>query len=86
MVITINYAYQEFHPLTEEHFPNDLKGEWRSIYESITKYGPKLNYKGEVVVGSVENTMTRIRNKTGAKIANKIFNLFYELHHNEKYF
>lgn len=81
----INAAYQEFHPLTEKHFPDELKSEWEWIIKSITKFGPKLNYKNETVIGTVENTMSKIRNKTGTEIAAKIFNLFYELHHNEKY-
>lgn len=81
----ISRAYHEFHPLTEEHFPDELKNDWKWVTKSITKYGPKYNYKGDVSIGSVDNTMSRIKNKTGAKVADKIFSLYYELHHSEKY-
>ena len=81
----INSAYQAFHPLETHHFPDEFKKDWEWVIKSITKYGPKLNYKNEIELGSVEHTMRRIKNNTGTKIADKIFNLFYEMHFNEKY-
>ena len=81
----INIAYQSFHPLEPHHFPEELKKDWEWIIKSITKYGPKFNYKNEIAIGSVEHTMKRIKNSTGTKIADKIFYLFYELHFNEKF-
>ena len=53
--------------------------------EQLTRYGPIFDYKDEVRIGSVEHTMRRIKNKTGAKIARKIYNLNEQLHL-EKYF
>jgi len=79
-------AYSAFHPLREDDFPDELKEDWRWIERSLTKFGPIYNYKGEVVVGSVEKTLKRIRNRTGEKIARRLFHLFYELHFNKKYF
>lgn len=81
----IKCAYMEFHPLNEDHFPDDLKEDWNWVHNSITKCGPKFNHAGEVVVGSVENTMSHIRKKTGTEIAARIFSIFYKLHFNEEY-
>lgn len=39
----IKIAYEDFHPLNENHFPDEFKSEWAWIYKSITKYGPVLN-------------------------------------------
>jgi hypothetical protein len=81
----INNAYKAFNPLKSSHFPDELKKDWEWIIHSMTKYGPKMNYKNEIELGSVEHTMRRIKNSTGTKIAGKIFDLFYELHFNDKY-
>ena len=78
-------AHRLFHPLRLEDFPKELKKDWEWVMKQLTKYGPVINHKGEVWRGSVENTMGRIKNKTGTRIAGKIFDLYLELN-KEKYF
>ena len=62
-----------------------MQRDWKWVTEQLTRYGPVLDYKGRVSKGSVEHTMSRIRNSTAAKIAQMIFHLGWELHTNEKY-
>lgn len=78
-------AFMSFHTLNEDDFPEEYKKDWEWITKQLTKFGPLLDHKGEVWRGSVENTMNKIKNSTGEKIAEKIFNIGWELHTNEKY-
>jgi hypothetical protein len=78
-------AYMSFHTLNEKDFPEEFKKDWAWVMKQLTKYGPLRDYKGDVWLGSVENTMNRIRNSTGERIAKKIFDLGWELWTNEKY-
>lgn len=68
-------AYGEFFPLTEEHFPPKYRSDWKWITEAITKFGPVYDYKGDVQEGSVEHTMSRVKNSTAAKVATRLFYL-----------
>lgn len=72
-------AYMEFHTLTENDFPEELKKDWLDINKALTKYPPFIDYKGDVAIGSVGMTMRRIKRKTGVKIAQKIVNLQYKI-------
>lgn len=78
-------AFMSFHTLNEDDFPEKYKKDWEWIMKQLTKCGPLLDHKGDVWRGSVENTMNKIKNSTGEKIAEKIFNIGWELHTNEKY-
>lgn len=78
-------AFMGFHTLNEGAFPPEFREDWKWVMEQMTKYGPLIDHKGEVWRGSVENTMNRIKNTTGEKIAEKIFNISWELHTNKKY-
>lgn len=77
-------AYYSFHTLTIDDFPEELKKDWEWIDRQLTKHGPLYDYKGEIWVGSVENTMGKIRNATGSNIAGKIFDIGWALHSNEE--
>ena len=72
-------AYQSFHPLKEAHFPQHLRKDFRWVLEQITKYGPVYDYKGRLDRGSVEETLRRIKNGTGVKIASKLLRLYHAL-------
>ena len=78
-------AFMTFHPLKEEDFPPKYRADWKWIHNQLTKHGPVYDYKGRVYKGSVENTMSKIKNNTGRKIATKIFDIGYDLLTNEKY-
>ncbi|BCB26999.1 hypothetical protein SKTS_18850 [Sulfurimicrobium lacus] len=72
-------AFMEFHPLTEADFPPKLRKHYRWVMKQLTKRGPMLDYKGEVYRGSVEHTLSHIRNSTGAKIAERLVMLHDEV-------
>ena len=72
-------AYSTFHPAGEKDFPEHLRADWRWVYAQLTRYGPILDYKGNVDRGSVENTMNRIQRSTGVKIAKKLVYLHEQL-------
>lgn len=65
-------AYMEFHPLKEADFPPKLKRHFRWVIKQLTKREPMLDHKGEIYHGSVEHTLSHIRNSTGAKIAERL--------------
>jgi len=77
-------AYFACHVLEPKDFPEEFQKDWEWVVKQLTKHGPVLNHKGEVWIGSVENTMSIIKNSTGSKIAKKIFDLYCEMH-KEKY-
>ena len=72
-------AYQSFWPLSEEQFPEHLRGDYKWVVAQLTKYGPIYDYKGRLDRGSVEATLRRITNRTGVKVATKLLQLYHEL-------
>ena len=71
-------AFWECGPLTEEHFPEELRADWRWILENTRKRGPYFNRWGELEIGAIENTMIHMQKRTAAKIAARIYRV-YEL-------
>jgi hypothetical protein len=78
-------AHLEFSKLAVKDFPPELQADWRWVKKELSKYGPLRNHKGEVQIGSVQNTMGRIRKATGSKIAKKIFELYWKVSENQQY-
>lgn len=72
-------SFMLFHTLTEDDFPNELQADWKWIMKELNRYEPRYNVKGEVIMGSVENTMRKVKNSTGVKIAEKIFKLYIKI-------
>ncbi len=70
--------------LKPKDFPPEFQKDWEWVLQQLTKYGPIVRDDGSVFRGSVENTMSRIKRKTGAKIARKIYELHDHLN-SEKY-
>ena len=70
----------EIFQLDESYFPNDLKGEWKFIETTLTKKPEKLNYKKEQVLGSVENTLNHMKNKTACNVAKSLYILYEEFY------
>jgi|Laugresbdmm110dd_1035094.scaffolds.fasta_scaffold41719_1 hypothetical protein len=70
-------AFLVFHTLTDKDFPSNLKADWLWVMAELTKYGAVLDHKGVPMIGSVENTMKKIRKATGTKIAQKIYELYW---------
>lgn len=78
-------AFSEIDSISEINFPEELKDDWKLIRKQLTKYGPKCDCYGRVYMGSVEHTMSKIRNSTASRISDNIFKVFYELNYNQKY-
>lgn len=79
-------AFLIFHTLGEEDFPPEARARWNWVKQQLTKFGPLMHPDGTVWRGSVEHTMSRIRKKTGAKIAEAIYDLYWEVSGNREYF
>jgi hypothetical protein len=71
----LEHAFAEFHPLKEEDFPPKLQRHYKWVMKELTKRGPVLDHKGEVLRGSVEHTLKRMRKSTAAKIAERLLML-----------
>jgi hypothetical protein len=71
----LNDTYQIFHSLTVNDFPPKLQSEWEWILKKINSKSPIINHKGDVIIGSVENSLKGMRNSTAQKIAIKILKL-----------
>lgn len=78
-------AFLSFHTLTENDFSPELRSDWRWVMNQLTRYGPLLNHNGEAWMGSVENTMRRVRRSTGVKIAKRIYQLYWDVSENKQY-
>jgi hypothetical protein len=73
-------AYSIFWILTEEDFPEHLRGDFRFVLKELNKFGPAYdNRTGAMKRDAVEETLRRIRNRTGVKIANKLVYLYFQL-------
>lgn len=68
-------AFSKCWILSEENFPKELRNDWSWIKKEMNKYGPRRNSEREVRVDAIDNTMSKIKNKTGVKIARKIYDL-----------
>ena len=78
-------AFMCLHTLQERDLPPQRRTDWKWIIAQFTRYGPALDYKGDVLVGSAEATMRSIHNRTGAKIAKKIYDLYWSVSANTQY-
>ena len=57
------WAHRYMQVLSENHFPKELKKKWLGINTQLSKFG------------TVQNTLKKIRNSTGVKIAIEIYEL-----------
>jgi len=72
-------AYEHIYVLNEKNFPDDLKDKWTNIHSELSKFGPWNNSEGKQIEGAIPHTLRRIKNSTGSKIANLIWELYEEL-------
>lgn len=66
-------AYREFHPLRPEWLPASLRGDYEWIVERLTSRRPVHDES------RVEATMARMRNRTAAKIAQRLWDVYSRL-------
>ncbi len=77
-------SFLSFQTLRSDDFPPENRKDWDWVLKELTKYGP-LVYHKEVYLGSVENTMRRVRKSTASKIAKKIYELYWLVSENQQY-
>ncbi|RLA57555.1 MAG: hypothetical protein DRQ78_13340 [Epsilonproteobacteria bacterium] len=62
--------------LSESDFPEILKKDWNFVEKTLTKYPETFNHRNEQVLGSMENTLNHIQNRTACKVARKLYSLY----------
>jgi hypothetical protein len=72
-------AYLSFSTLKESNFPEHLREDFRWVLSQMTKFPPHYLPGGNMVRGSVEETMRRIKRSTGVAIAEHLLHLYHEL-------
>ncbi len=72
-------AYLHFHPVREKHLPEHLQNDYQWVLQQLTRFGPATGRDGKVLRGSMDETLSRIRNSTGTKIAERILHIYHQL-------
>lgn len=72
-------AYLRFHTLSDDYFPEELKATWNELSAMLESKDAIRSHKGEVNIGSVENTLESITEEECSDIAKRIYNLNSEL-------
>lgn len=68
-------AHRELRVLREDEVPEDHRKEWALILNMLTKRGPLRGPDGEVYKAALDNTLDRMKNSSGRKIAERIYSL-----------
>jgi len=74
-------VYEVIYHLHETEVPSEFSEEWKEIKSVLKKV--KIHKISEELI--LAEKKLNIRNKTGEKIAYKIWNIYNELHFSEKY-
>jgi len=72
-------AYLHFHPVREKHLPDDLHEDYQWVLQQLTRYGPARGRDGKIILDSIQETLRRIRNSTGSRIAERILRIYSQL-------
>ena len=72
-------AYKVIRILHEEEIPSALRKDWHWVMKQLTKYGPEVDRVGTVYATAIDHTMSRIRNSTGSRIAERIYQMHRSL-------
>jgi len=72
-------AYYHFRPVAKKHLPEQLQDDYQWILNQLTKFNPVIGRDGKVLRGAVEETLNRIHNATGSKIAERILHIYHQL-------
>lgn len=78
-------AYLAIRSLNECDFPVIHRAEWNAIIAELTKHPPECDANGNVLRSSVERTMTSRTNRTAAKIAERLYDLYWAISENRQY-
>ena len=72
-------AYWYLRQLSPEEIPDNLREEFVDIVQSLTRRGPELGPNGAIYNPAHVHTLSRMKNSTGRKIAERIVRLSREL-------
>ena len=72
-------AYRKLRTVGEEEVPPDMKSDFVWIMHQLTKCSPEVDRDGTVYKSAIEHTMSRIKNVTGRRIAERIYSLRWRL-------
>lgn len=78
----LSQVYQGLFTLKKEHFPEILQSDWEWVQKELKRYGPLKKEDGSIFLGSVEHTCSRIKKKTGVKIAKKMLDMYLYINMN----
>lgn len=68
--------------ISSNDLPKDLQAKWEFVEKSLSKHPAKFNWNGtRQEMGSIESSLSRMKNRTACKIANEIFELWEELNY-----
>jgi hypothetical protein len=70
--------------LRDDDFSEEYIQDWVWIKQQMRKFGSLTNDEGKQILGSVENTMKKIQNITGVKIAEKFFDIGWKINTNNE--
>lgn len=71
--------FVEIDQLSENDFPEELQKDWNFVVSTLTKYPPTYKYNGCLELSSSEHTLSKIKNETACKVAEKIYYLYDEM-------
>lgn len=73
-------AYEShLHPISPDDFPESLRNEWEEIRKLMTMKAPLKDHRGDVLYGSVRETLMSKRNKTVEKLVQRIITFAYDV-------
>ena len=68
-------AFKPLRMLREEEVPIEMRSDFLWVIRQLTRHGPEVGPDGTMYKTAVNHTMSRIRNITGRKIAERIYKL-----------
>lgn len=75
----LKLARTEIAELDVSMLPVQYKKDWQWIEKKLTSFSPQYSFKGDLIFGSIEVTLTKIRNSTAQEIAFRIWKLYDEM-------
>jgi hypothetical protein len=72
-------VYRYFQMLSEEEVPPNLRQEWLEILQALTYRGPEPGPDGTVYKNALNHTLSRMKNGTGRRIAERVYALVQEI-------
>lgn len=68
-------AFRPLRMLREEEVPAEMRADFSWVMHQLTRHGPEVGSDETVYKTAVDHTMSRIRNATARKIAERIYAL-----------